>query len=176
MMLRLFSMLVFFCFATLVSAQEKLAWNENRQLAWDDFQSKDIPISSKAAATTFCGISYLLKSSTKKFTARQVKIEAFFVPSKSWAHKDHKTDFVLMHEQSHFDIAELFARRFRKLISDKTMDAKMLHNYYTRIYDDYKVYQQDYENVTSHGRIWEKQLEYTAKINDEIKKLSDFKI
>ena len=119
MMLRLFSMLVFFCFATLVSAQEKLAWNENRQLAWDDFQSKDIPISSKAAATTFCGISYLLNSSTKKFTARQVKIEAFFVPSKSWAHKDHKTDFVLMHEQSHFDIAELFARRFRKLISDK---------------------------------------------------------
>ena len=61
-MLRLFSMLVFLCFATLVSAQEKLAWNENRQLAWDDFQSKDIPISSKAAATTFCGISYLLNS------------------------------------------------------------------------------------------------------------------
>jgi len=165
-------MLVFFCFATLVSAQEKLAWNENRQLAWDVFQSKDIAISSKAAATT----SYLLNSSTKKFTARQVKIEAFFVPSKSWAHRDHKTDFVLMHEQSHFDIAELFARRFRKLISDKTMDAKMLHNYYARIYDDYKVYQQDYENVTSHGRIHEKQLEYTAKINDEIKKLSDFKI
>ena len=176
MMLRLFSMLVFFCFATLVSAQEKLAWNENRQLAWDVFQSKDIAISSKAAATTFCGISYLLNSSTKKFTTRQVKIETFFVPSKSWAHKDHKTDLVLMHEQSHFDIAELFARRFRKLISDKTMDAKTLQKFYINVYDDYRDYQQDYENVTSHGRIWEKQLEYTAKINDEIKKLSEFKI
>ena len=174
-MLRLFSMLVFFCFATLISAQEKLAWNENRQLAWDVFQSKDIAISSKAAATTFCGISYLLNSSTKKFTARQVKIEAFFVPSKSWAHKDHKTDFVLMHEQSHFDIAELFARRFRKLISDKTMDAKTLQKYYTDTYDDYKDYQQDYETVTNHGRFRDKQYEYTEKINQEIEKLSDFK-
>lgn len=174
-MLRLFSALVFLCFASLASAQDKFSWDENRRLAWDDFQSKDIPVSSKAAATTFCGISYLLNSSTKKFTARQVKIESFFVPSKSWAHIDHKTDFVLMHEQSHFDIAELFARRFRKLISDKIMDAKILQNYYTRIYDDYKDYQQDYETVTSHGRIREKQLEYTEEINAEIEELADFK-
>lgn len=80
-----------------------------------------------------------------------------------------------MHEQSHFDIAELFARRFRKLISDKTMDAKTLQKFYTKVYDDYKDYQQDYETATNHGRIREKQLEYTEKINQEIEKLSNFK-
>ena len=81
-----------------------------------------------------------------------------------------------MHEQSHFDIAELFARRFRKIISDKSLDVKSLQKYYERIYDDYKAYQQDYETVTNHGRIRDKQLEYSQKIDKEIKDLSDFKI
>lgn len=80
-----------------------------------------------------------------------------------------------MHEQSHFDI-ELFARRFRKLISDKILDAKTLQKHYTNVYEAYKDFQQDYETATNHGRIREKQLEYSEKINQEIEKLSDFKI
>lgn len=174
-MLRPFLAFIFLFIIGLSNAQDKIFWNENRKLVWADFQSKTQPNTSKAAATTFCGISYLLKSPTKKFTSKEVKIQSFFVPSKSWTHNEHETDLVLMHEQSHFDIAELFARRFRKLISDKTMDAKMLQKYYTEIYDDYKDYQQDYETVTNNGRIHDKQYEYTEKIKQEIKKLSDFK-
>ena len=175
-MLRQFLILIPLFLFGFTNAQDKIFWDKNRKLEWADFQSKYRPNTSNAAATTFCGISYLLNSSTKKFSAKQVKIESFFIPSKSWAHLEHKTDLVLMHEQSHFDIAELFARRFRKIISDKTMDAKSLQQFYTEIYDDYKDYQQDYETVTNHGRIREKQLEYSAKIDAEIESLSDFKI
>ncbi|TDX83076.1 DUF922 domain-containing protein [Epilithonimonas xixisoli] len=175
-MLKQILILIPLFFLGFTKAQDKIFWDENRKLEWIDFQSKTQPNTSKTAATTFCGISYLLSSSTKKFTSKQVKIESFFVPSKSWAHRDHRTDLILMHEQSHFDIAELFARRFRKIISDKTMDAKALQKYYTEIYDDYKNYQQDYETATNHGRIRDKQLEYSAKIDAEIEKLSDFKI
>ncbi|MPS72013.1 MAG: hypothetical protein E2590_02580 [Chryseobacterium sp.] len=174
-MLRLFLVFIFLFIIGLAKAQDKIFWNANRKLVWEDFQSKTQSNTSNAAATTFCGISYLLNSPTKKFTSKEVKIESFFVPSKSWAHSDHKTDLVLMHEQSHFDIAELFARRFRKVISNKTMDAKTLQKVYTDVYDDYKDYQQDYETVTNHGRIRDKQYEYTQKINQEIEKLSDFK-
>lgn len=175
-MLKQILILIPLFFLGFTKAQEKIFWDENRKLEWVDFQSKTQPNTSKTAATTFCGISYLLNSSTKKFTSKQVKIESFFVPSKSWAHLEHRTNLILMHEQSHFDIAELFARRFRKIISDKTMDAKALQKYYTEIYDDYKNYQQDYETATNHGRIREKQFEYSAKIDAEIEKLSDFKI
>lgn len=175
-MLRIFLAAIFMFIIGLTKAQDKIFWSENRKLVWEDFQSKNQPNTSKAAATTFCGISYLLNSPTKKFSSKEVKIESFFVPSKSWAHSDHKTDLVLMHEQSHFDIAELFARRFRKLISDKILDAKTLQKHYTNVYESYKDFQQDYETVTNHGRIREKQLEYSEKINQEIEKLSDFKI
>lgn len=175
-MLRIFLAAIFMFIIGLTKAQDKIFWSENRKLVWEDFQSKSQPNTSKAAATTFCGISYLLNSPTKKFSSKEVKIESFFVPSKSWAHSDHKTDLVLMHEQSHFDIAELFARRFRKLISDKILDAKTLQKHYTNVYEAYKDFQQDYETVTNHGRIREKQLEYSEKINQEIEKLSDFKI
>ena len=175
-MIKQFLLLGFIFFLGFTKAQDKIFWNENRGLVWSDFQSQTKPNTSQAAATTYCGISYLLNSSTKKFTDKQVKIESFFIPSKSWAHPEHKTDNVLMHEQSHFDIAELFARRFRKIISDKSLDVKSLQKYYERIYDDYKDYQQDYETVTNHGRIRDKQLEYSQKIDEEIEKLSDFKI
>lgn len=174
-MLRSFLALTFFFIIGSAKAQDKIFWNENRKLTWEDFQSKTQPNISKAAATTFCGISYLLNSPTRKFTSGEVKIESFFIPSKSWVHSDHKTDMVLMHEQSHFDIAELFARRFRKQIRNKTMDAKTLQTYYAEIYDAYKVYQQDYETVTNHGRIRDKQLEYSQKIDLEIELLSDFR-
>lgn len=175
-MLRPFLAIIFLLIIGFGKAQDKMFWNENRKLVWEDFKSQTKPGTSQAAATTFCGISYLLSSPTKKFTAKNVKIESFFVPSKSWAHQDHRTEMVLMHEQSHFDIAELFARKFRKIISDQVLDAKSLQKLYTAIYNDYKAYQQDYETVTNHGRIREKQLEYSAKIDAEIKDLSDFKI
>jgi len=175
-MIKQFLLLGFIFFLGFAKAQDKIFWNENRKLEWSDFQSFTRPNASQAAATTYCGISYLLNSSTRQFTDEQVKIESFFIPSKSWAHQEHKTDNVLMHEQSHFDIAELFARRFRKIISNKSLDAKSLQKYYEMIYDDYKDYQQDYETVTNHGRIRDKQLEYSRKIDEEIEELSDFKI
>ena len=175
-MIRQFLVLSFLFFLGFTKAQDKIFWTENRKLEWQDFQSQTKPNTSQTAATTYCGISYLLTSSTKKFTDKQVKIESFFIPSKSWAHPEHKTDNVLMHEQSHFDIAELFARRFRKIISNKSLDTKSLQKYYEKIYDGYKDYQQDYEVLTNHGRIRDKQLEYSRKINEEIEALSDFKI
>lgn len=175
-MIKQFLVLIFLCLLGFAKGQDKIFWNENRKLVWADFQSKTKPNASQAAATTFCGISYLLDSSTKKFTDKQVAIASFFVPSKSWAHTDHRTEIVLMHEQSHFDIAELFARRFRKLISDKTLDVKSLQKYYNQVYEDYKDYQQDYETVTNHGRIRDKQYEYSRKIDQQIEELSAFKI
>lgn len=175
-MIKQFLVLSFLLILGFTNAQDKIFWNENRKLKWPDFQSQTKPNTSQAAATTFCGISYLLNSSTKKFTDKQVKIESFFIPSKSWAHPEHKTDNVLMHEQSHFDIAELFARKFRKIISDKTLDVKSLQKYYEQVYDGYRDYQQDYETTTNHGRIRDKQTEYSKKINEEIEELSDFKI
>lgn len=175
-MIKQFLLLGFIFLLGFTKAQDKIFWNENRKLVWADFRSQSKPNTSQAAATTFCGISYLLDSPTKKFTDKQVKIESFFIPSKSWAHAEHRTDNVLMHEQSHFDIAELFARKFRKVISDKSLDVKSLQKYYERIYDDYKNYQQDYETVTNHGRVRDKQLEYSQKIDSEIAELSDFKI
>lgn len=175
-MIRQFLALFFLFFLGFIKAQDKIFWNENRKLEWQDFQSQSKPNTSQAAATTFCGLSYLLNSSTRTFTDKQVRIESFFVPSKSWAHPEHKTAHILMHEQSHFDIAELFARRFRKIISDKSLDTKSLQRYYDKIYDDYKDYQQDYETVTNHGRIRDKQTEYSRKIDEEIEELADFKI
>lgn len=61
-------------------AQDKIRWSDNQKLSWSDFQSGTKPNTNNAAATTFCGISYLLNSPTEKFTSQQVRVEAFFGP------------------------------------------------------------------------------------------------
>jgi hypothetical protein len=43
---------------------------------------------------------------------------AEFYPERSWVRPERKTDRLLAHEQGHFDITEVFARRMRKGIRE----------------------------------------------------------
>ena len=45
------------------------------------------------------------------------KVYAHFYPDKSWVIKEQSSEHILNHEQLHFDITELHARKFRKQLS-----------------------------------------------------------
>ncbi len=105
-----------FCLSQHGLAQEStpIAWDVSRKLAWEDFKGKPFK-TAWAAATTASGISY-------EYTGRETKggyelefsVGAYFYPEKSW-YQPHLCDaLVLSHEQLHFDISELFARKLRK--------------------------------------------------------------
>lgn len=95
------------------SAQDTIYWQPNYKLKWDDFQG--IPdSSSKVGAISRPGVKYHLSANEDSFT---VKVICFFIKSKSWS-KFKESDTLLMHEQGHFDIAELFARKLRKAFAE----------------------------------------------------------
>src|SRR2546423_4065612 len=84
---------------------EYIPWRPARRLTWDDYQCDPVRNTDAVASTsTSLGISYQLVDSKLTY-----HITCGFSKSKSWGLL--KTDYILAHEQGHFDITEIFARK-----------------------------------------------------------------
>ena len=110
---------ILFCFLVLgfarSSNEETMTWNESRKLTWADFKAQP-NYDSNAVALTASGITfgYSVKTSGKRIVDFSTTVEAHFYPKKSWHFKDKSDAYILGHEQLHFDITELYARKFRQ--------------------------------------------------------------
>jgi len=109
----------------------------------------------------------------------KASIEAYFYCKDSWKKEDWINDEVLAHEQKHFDIVELYARRFRKQISGMVFlglkDAeKKVEAVYQIVNKEMDVYQDKYDDETDGSMNGEGQRKWNRKIESEIKLLEDF--
>lgn len=91
--------------------KEYIIWDENRKLEWKDFQSED-----------FAGMGVAATSSVKLRLDYQVltsvlwySVQCLFFKKESSVGLG-KSDYILNHEQGHFDIGEIYARELRKEI------------------------------------------------------------
>ena len=99
--------------------EETLSWHENLKLTWNDFRGNN-NTNSDAVAVTASGItfSYTVRKANSRIVGFKARVEAHFYPEKSWVTKELADDYVLTHEQLHFDITELHVRKLRKQISE----------------------------------------------------------
>jgi hypothetical protein len=154
-------------FFTLAQESEAIPWEASRKLQWEDFRGKPFK-TAWAAATTASGISY-------SFTGRErangyeleFEVHAFFYPEKSWYQPQLCNDAVLRHEQIHFDISELYARKLKaKLAAARfTSNAKAeVKAIYEVILAELHKLQSQYDYETNYSRdaarqqAWEKQI------------------
>ncbi|MGZ4089700.1 MAG: DUF922 domain-containing protein [Bacteroidia bacterium] len=153
-----------------------IAWQENVPLTWDDFNGKPEP--RFAAASTSYDILKQVNKKNEKLTL--VKIEAVFFKNKSWKKKNWINDEVLAHEQKHFDIVELFARKLRKKLSEtKFKNHNEIEIKFQELYDindsEMDKYQDKYDEETDGSMNGDQQRAWQKKIAKEIKELDDFK-
>jgi hypothetical protein len=115
---------VLFCIQLLsfskASAQDTIYWQPTYKLKWEDFRGK-ADSNSQFGATSYPGIKYTLSANEDSFSARVI---CFFIKSKSWVRVISDTG--LIHEQGHFDIAELFARKLRKAFAEYKFNAQSI--------------------------------------------------
>ncbi len=169
MMLRLKKIFlgVFTVCSTLGFAQDKkeelLDWSASRRLTWNDFKAKPEPGSDVVAITTsILSIEYKISGSGFDY-----KIKSRFSKTNSWGLR--KTDYILSHEQGHFDIAEIFARKLHQRLSEyrfnkRTID-RDLDKIYNRILEEKEKMQNDYDRETKHSINKEKQAVWLKKIS-----------
>jgi len=144
---------------------ETFTWNENKKLSWDDFKGQcPADFTTDAAAATHCGFGYRIDTTANDGHNGVVVYNSFYA-NKSWVRADGRTPEVLTHEQGHFDLCELYARKFSAAVSVNALTAKDVQAIYKTISTAYALRQQDYENETQHGtdlfqqKRWRKMIE-----------------
>ena len=175
-MKRLFPLLLFFVSFTAAQAQEAgddiLTWSKDRKLTWSDYKASPNPKSDAAATTsTSLSIDYHIKDGQFSYTIR-----SWFSRTKSWGR--NKTAYILSHEQGHFDIAEVYARKLHQRMSayrfSKHTYQKELDRIYKEVADEKAAVQQQYDRETRHSIDEEKQAEWLKKISRMLEELKDY--
>jgi len=159
---------------------QKIYWQEGLKLKWENFKSRvNNQRGSNVVAYTNCGWSYsYVKSSNPKAPIR-IKVETIFNENLSWKDDKRINDYVLLHEQKHFDAAEVYARKLRKELSEKIKTSSDFDKYfktvYNRILKEYQSFQKQYDAETKNGIVEEKQAEYNRMIAEELEHYKSYR-
>jgi len=95
-----------------------LTWSTDRPLGWRDFRARP-PAGHAEAAVTATGVVWGFHCAGDVFT---FQMTATFIPDRSWVDPSVSIQLgggmgVLRHEQTHFDLTEVYARRMRQSFS-----------------------------------------------------------
>jgi hypothetical protein len=153
-------------------AEALVEWNANRRLTWEDYKANpDMNSGAAASTTTFLGIEYNFSNGNFGY-----KITSNFSKDRSWGL--HKTDYILSHEQGHFDIAEVYARKLNKEMAAYKFNRSTFQQDLKRIYDgvlnEKEKTQDDYDRETNHSIKKEKQAEWLEKIARLLEEYKDY--
>jgi len=155
-----------------VQSQEEVLWEPDFRFTWEDFKG-NVPIGSNAAATTASGISYNFSTfyENDELTI-DYKVYAYFYPIRSWYKPEVCNDVTILHEQLHFDITELYARKLRKQLAE----TKFTDNVKEEVGEIYKIilrqlndFQNKYDSETNYSRNLIVQERWVDEINSALK-------
>ncbi|WP_046757476.1 DUF922 domain-containing protein [Kordia jejudonensis] len=170
------------CIFLLVQSEETITWKGNKKLHWGNFEGKP-ELNSDAVAITASGITYGFRSksysNSSKIIEYSTSVSAEFYPEKSWYIKERVNDTVLGHEQLHFDITELHARKFRKRIKEVKFSNNIkqeLNKIYTEINESLQQMQNEYDNGSDYSRDYAGQIAWQKRIAKELKKYKKYEI
>lgn len=150
--------LFIFCFALISPFLEAQSGSDTTEIKWDgpsgltvaDFQKNEpgrkikYRVSKNAyrhlEAFIFTGIKFSFEEHGKSIV---YSVYAYMVPSKSWM--EDKTNLeTLLHEQSHFDITEIYARRLKKKL-ESVKSAKEAQRLYKENFKELLIKQDEFD-------------------------------
>ena len=128
-----------------------IPWEADRKLTWDDFKGPPNEKTSFLAST-----AYAIDCETQWVEAQLVfRVQCSMQPNVSWVKPGAASEYLLSHEQLHFDIAELYARKLRAEISTTDFATKTLNKILKEITDknsrERETAQRRYDQETRHS-------------------------
>jgi len=146
-----------------------MPWSATRRLVWPDFKGKP-PRDGDEGARTAYGIFYVWTCHGDTFAFR---VTAAFLPYRSWVKADvlrsgGESARVLRHEQTHFDISELYARHMRKRFAQLSAPCKLkdaeLAAQARELVEEENATQRRYDEETNHSLEIERQLAWEDNV------------
>jgi hypothetical protein len=155
-----------------VADGDKIYWSKSTKLTWDDFKEPVPNTQTSTVAYTNSGYGYKLSYNEDSAT---FVLDCYFDKTKSWVKKAQANDFILKHEQGHFDITYTNSLRLRKTLKEHKFTLQNINDDVKKIvnasYDANFKEQELYDAETNHSIIKEKQEEWNKKIEKDINDL-----
>ena len=177
--MKFWSVLFIFVLSLQLLAQdtEKISWDKTRLLEWEDFKAnpkKHLPYK----ANTNSGLSFSWNATkSSDGTLFTYEVGSNFYPNRSWVKEIEEVDYLLAHEQLHFDITELHARKLRKALSNYETGSKMkkeLNNIYSEIEQQRQQMQNQFDKETNHSINKEAEYQWRKFVENELNKLNEY--
>jgi predicted secreted Zn-dependent protease len=157
------------CFST---QSNLIEWTAERKLTWKDFKGQPDKTSTNAALTS----SSINIEFGYNRTGFKYNIKCRFDQNLSWGRI--KNEYILSHEQGHFDIAEIHARKLNKELKAYKFNNRTVGKDVNRIYDsvmkEHHALQSQYDEETNYSRDAAKQIEWKTKIDEMLEALDEF--
>lgn len=153
------------------SQQNIIKWTPTTKLTWDDFNEK------KGSKLAYSAVAIKLQPIIS--TTKRIKLEVFAYFDTSKSRTGIYDEKVLEHEQLHFLIGELFARKLRKKIlyygkAKFFKDRNEFNRIYKANYTEYLKYQRLYDKQTVNSVNQKAQKRWEVKVQNELKDYQQF--
>ncbi len=162
-----------------MTVAEAFAWAADRPLRWADFQAP-APRTGDASALTAYSVFYGVRCLGSDFEFLAI---AGFLPKSSWVKPNVLNgppaagDHALRHEQTHFDLTEVYTRRLRKQFVDlyePCRRADTLDPLVQQLLRAEKTEQARYDEETRHGLVSGQQAAWDKRVADELAELAKY--
>ena len=179
MIYKTFFLLLFTGLLVVPVNDEVISWRDDLKLTWNEFKAPPKKNGS-AVAVTASGITFefSVKETDARIVSYEAHVYAHFYPHKSWYVKEESNDHILAHEQLHFDITELYARKFRKQIAQLKVSNNLkseLRALHEKINREVAIAQNTYDRESNNSLNKEFQAKWENHVKNELAKLDAYK-
>jgi hypothetical protein len=142
------------------------------KLVWDDFQGRpDNSVDFAALTSSGLGFNMAFSSSSDGETMT-INVFCGYSKPESWVKPDKKTDYLLNHEQHHFDLTYIYTQEFIRKLQTAEFTKKNYEKVISKTFNDcekeLEEEQSKYDGETHHSVIKDKQEEWNKKIEAEL--------
>jgi len=154
------------------SDNNKIFYQQNQFLTWDDFKGKPVEGSETAALTNAGFALKLAFHRVGNISQLVIDVNCNFSKKDSWVKPGKKSAYILNHEQKHFDIAYLntilFIQKLKKATLTNANYATVIQNIHNECAAAMEKMQNQYDMETSHSLLTQNQAEWDEKISKQL--------
>jgi hypothetical protein len=167
-------------FLSAQSTPRILKWDQHPALNWTDFQGRPRRNTGEPSAITDTGFRVQLEC---REATLDIRVDAEFYTSSSWVKPPRKSPELLRHEQGHFDLTELYARKMRKAIREASIACKddrqaeaAGKKIFNQLDQQWEQAEKQYDASTSDGTNLIKQKDASERISKELAEFAPYRL
>lgn len=168
-----FSSNIYWTEQTTMPSSETIYYTSSNALTWNDFKGKP-DNNSVAAAITASGFGYKadFKSNGTK-SQLNIGVYCYFNKKSSWVKPGKTTDYILTHEQHHFDISFLAAGIFLEKLKTAGITRQNYNAILPKLYNEcvalMNKMQNEYDGQTKNGQLKDIQAQWNDYVSAKVK-------